>query len=105
MDAKSTHFTVMPGTWHTLGASFDGEGTNFALFSAHAERVELCLFDETGSFEIARVELPEYTNEIWHGYLPGVKAGQLYGYRCTAPTTRKTAIDSTRTTPARPLRS
>jgi glycogen operon protein len=85
MDAKSTHFTVMPGACHKLGACFDGEGTNFALFSAHAERVELCLFDETGSIEIARIELPEYTNEVWHGYLPGVKPGQLYGYRVHGP--------------------
>ena len=67
MDAKSTHFHVTPGEWHKLGACFDGEGTNFALFSAHAERVELCLFDESGSVEIARIELPEYTNEVWHG--------------------------------------
>ncbi|MGQ2969845.1 MAG: glycogen debranching protein GlgX [Allorhizobium sp.] len=85
MDAKSTHFHVTPGQWHQLGACFDGEGTNFALFSAHAERVELCLFDESGSVEIARIELPEYTNEIWHGYLPGVKPGQLYGYRVHGP--------------------
>lgn len=85
MDAKSTHFHVTPGEWHQLGACFDGEGTNFALFSAHAERVELCLFDDTGSIEIARIELPEYTNEVWHGYVPGLRPGQLYGYRVHGP--------------------
>ncbi|MBB4130952.1 glycogen debranching protein GlgX [Xanthomonas sp. 3075] len=65
------------------GAMFDGKGTNFALFSAHATRVELCLFDEQGT-EV-RVDLPEYTNEIWHGYLPDVKPGQRYGYRVHGP--------------------
>lgn len=85
MDAKSTHFHVTPGEWHSLGACFDGEGTNFALFSAHAERVELCLFDDSGSVEVARLELPEYTNEVWHGYVPGVRPGQLYGYRVHGP--------------------
>ncbi len=81
MDARSMQFAVEAGDWRTLGARFDGEGTNFALFSAHAERVELCLFDESGQTEVARLELPEYTNEVWHGYLPGVKPGMLYGYR------------------------
>lgn len=71
---------------HTvLGASWDGEGTNFALFSAYAERVELCLFDASGQRETARVTLPEYTNEVWHGYLPGIGPGQLYGYRVHGP--------------------
>lgn len=65
------------------GACFDGEGTNFALFSAHATRVELCLFDDDG--KETRIELPEYTDEIWHGYLPGVRPGQLYGYRVHGP--------------------
>ena len=63
-----------------LGASFDGQGTNFAIFSGYAERVELCLFDAKG-VESDRITLPEYTNEIWHGFLPGVGPGQLYGYR------------------------
>jgi glycogen operon protein len=85
MDARSTKFAVEPGEWQALGARFNGEGTNFALFSAHAERVELCLFDDGGKTEIARIELPEYTNEIWHGYLPGVKSGMLYGYRVHGP--------------------
>ncbi|WP_404379287.1 glycogen debranching protein GlgX [Caenispirillum salinarum] len=76
---------VWPGSPHPLGATFDGSGTNFALFSAHAEKVELCLFSDDGREEIARVELPEYTNEIWHGYLPDVRAGALYGYRVHGP--------------------
>ncbi|MGA0530379.1 glycogen debranching protein GlgX [Hansschlegelia sp. KR7-227] len=63
-----------------LGATFDGQGTNFALFSAYAERVELCLFDADQN-EVERVTLPEYSDEIWHGYLPGIVPGQLYGYR------------------------
>ena len=85
MDARSTHFSIQAGDWQQLGAYFDGEGTNFALFSAHAERVELCLYNENGSAEIARIELPEYTNEIWHGYLPGVGPGMLYGFRVHGP--------------------
>ena len=76
---------VWPGLPYPLGATWDGSGTNFALFSAHAEKVELCLFDRTGKREIERVPLPEYTQEIWHGYLPDVRAGQLYGYRVYGP--------------------
>src|SRR6185369_14009878 len=75
---------VRPGHPISLGATPDGEGTNFALFSAHAERVELCLFDASGK-ETDRVTLPEYTDEVWHGYLPGVGAGQHYGYRVHGP--------------------
>lgn len=85
MDAGNTHFAVEPGGWQQLGAVHDGEGTNFALFSAHAERVELCLFNEGGDVEIARIDLPEYTNEVWHAYLPGVGPGTLYGYRVHGP--------------------
>jgi len=72
---------VWPGKPYPLGATWDGSGTNFALFSAHAEKVALCLFDEAGEKETARVVLPEYTHEIWHGYLPDVRPGQRYGYR------------------------
>jgi glycogen debranching enzyme GlgX len=60
-------------------------GVNFALFSEHADSVELCLFDESGSQEIARVRMPEYTDEIWHCYLPDIRPGQLYGYRVHGP--------------------
>ena len=69
------------GLPHPLGASWDGRGTNFALFSAHAEKVELCLFDSQGRRELERIAMPEYTNQVWHCYLPGMKPGQLYGYR------------------------
>lgn len=72
---------VWPGQAEPLGATWDGFGTNFALFSAHAEKVELCLFDRSGQREIERIELPEYTDQVWHGYLPDVTPGQLYGYR------------------------
>ncbi|MGL3608623.1 glycogen debranching protein GlgX [Rhizobium sp. G187] len=85
MDMTLKLHPVEAGQWHKLGAHYDGEGTNFALFSAHAERVELCLFDDTGTIETARIELPEFTNEVWHAYLPGIGPGQLYGYRVHGP--------------------
>jgi isoamylase len=68
-----------------LGATPDGEGVNFALFSTHAEKVELCLFDSSGSREEGRIALPEYTDAVWHGYLPGAAPGLLYGYRVHGP--------------------
>ena len=68
-----------------LGASWDGRGTNFALFSANAEKVELCLFDGQGRRELERIELPERTEDVWHGYLNDVSPGQLYGYRVHGP--------------------
>jgi glycogen operon protein len=68
-----------------LGATYDGFGTNFALFSANATKVELCLFDLNGDKETERVELPEYTNEIWHGYLPDIGPETVYGYRVYGP--------------------
>lgn len=80
-------FEIRSGYNHTLGANYDGEGVNFAIFSAHAERVELCLYDPSGEHEIARLELPEYTDEIWHGYVPKLQPGALYGYRVYGPTT------------------
>ena len=76
---------VASGDPAALGASFDGRGTNFAIFSAHAERVELCLFGADGTTELERITLPEYTNEIWHGYLPDIGPGTLYGYRVHGP--------------------
>ena len=75
---------VQAGSPTPLGASWDGQGTNFALFTAHAEKVELCLFAADGR-ETARLPLPEFTNEVWHGYLPGVGPGTLYGYRVHGP--------------------
>jgi isoamylase len=76
---------VLPGSPHLLGSSWDGRGTNFALFSANAEKVELCLFDKQGRREVERIALPERTDDIWHGYFPEVERGQVYGYRVYGP--------------------
>jgi glycogen operon protein len=74
---------VWPGNPYPLGATYDGSGTNFSLFSEVAERVELCLFDDTGNQTC--VDLPEMTGFIWHGYLPNVVPGQRYGFRVHGP--------------------
>ena len=76
---------LSPGRPWPLGANGDGLGVNFAVFSANASRIELCLFDPSGRREVARLELPECTDEVWHGYLPDAKPGQLYGYRAYGP--------------------
>ncbi len=76
---------VWPGSPHPLGATWDGKGVNVAIFSENAERVELCLFDEQGKRETARIALPEYTNQKWHGYFPDLRPGQLYGLRVYGP--------------------
>src|SRR5437660_12864892 len=73
------------GRPHPLGATWDGRGTNFALFSANAEKVDLCLFDRQGRREVERITLPEQTEDIWHGYLNDVVPGQFYGYRVHGP--------------------
>jgi isoamylase len=73
------------GTPYPLGATWDGRGVNFALFSAHASAVELCLFKNNGRHETERFRLPQRTDQVWHGYLKGVKPGQLYGYRVHGP--------------------
>nr|WP_156799276.1 glycogen debranching protein GlgX [Oceanicola granulosus] len=87
MDAPAaiTNRPILAGSDVPLGATWDGSGTNFALFSAHATKVELCLFDNRGRREIERIELPEFTHQVWHGYLPDVRPGQLYGYRVHGP--------------------
>ncbi|MEV7971967.1 glycogen debranching protein GlgX [Cellulomonas sp. NPDC089187] len=74
---------IWPGRPYPLGATYDGSGTNFALFSAVAERVELCLIDDDGSER--RIDLPEVDAFVWHGYLPAVQPGQRYGYRVHGP--------------------
>ena len=76
---------IQPGNPFPLGVCFDGKGANFALFSAHAERVDLCLFNAAGDHEIRRITLPQYTNQVWHGYLPEIELGTLYGYRVYGP--------------------
>src|SRR5215218_9622699 len=76
---------VTEGMPHPLGATWDGRGANFALFSAHAKKVELCLFDPQGRRELERIALPERTDDIWHGHVPDASPGQLYGYRVHGP--------------------
>ena len=76
---------IAPGSPHPLGATWDGRGTNFALFSANATKVELCLFDREGKREVQRITLPERTDDVWHVYLSHVTPGQLYGYRVHGP--------------------
>jgi glycogen operon protein len=73
------------GSPHPLGATWDGEGVNFALYSRHAEKVELCLFDSSGKHETHRIALRERTDFVWHGYLPQARPGLLYGYRVHGP--------------------
>jgi len=77
---------VWPGSPYPLGATWDGVGVNFALFSEHATRVELCLFDSPDAeSESVTISLAEQTDMVWHGYLPDVRPGQLYGYRVHGP--------------------
>jgi isoamylase len=74
---------IWPGKPYPLGATFDGSGTNFSLFSELAQRVELCLFDDQG--HETRIDLPESTALCWHGYLPNIRPGQRYGFRVHGP--------------------
>ncbi len=85
MTLGDTKQRVQEGQPFPRGAHWDGEGVNFALFSANATKVEVCLFDADGKKEVDRIELPEYTNQIFHGYLPGVSPGTFYGYRVHGP--------------------
>ncbi|HEY9279955.1 MAG TPA: glycogen debranching protein GlgX [Eoetvoesiella sp.] len=79
------HDRLDPGLPYPLGATSDGLGVNFAVFSANASRIELCLFDARGRKELHRLALPECTDEIWHGYLPNCDPGIVYGYRAYGP--------------------
>ncbi|EDX87696.1 glycogen debranching enzyme GlgX [Synechococcus sp. PCC 7335] len=79
----TTQQLQLPGTANHLGATWDGSGTNFALFSENATAVELCFFDEKG--EESRYKLAEVYNFVWHGYFPGIRPGQRYGYRVHGP--------------------
>ena len=76
---------VKEGSAQAHGAIWDGKGTNFTLFSAHATKVEVCLFDAAGKTELERLSLPEYTDQIWHGYIPDVHPGSVYGLRVHGP--------------------
>lgn len=82
----TTTYKILSGAPYPLGATFDGKGVNFAIFSENATKVELCLFDSIDSkAESARIEMPEYTHQIFHGYIKGLQPGQLYGYRVHGP--------------------
>ena len=86
MEAVAGAVRILPGRPNPRGATWDGMGVNFALFSENATKVELCLFDSPDSKnESVRVALPERTNMIWHGYVPGLRPGQVYGYRVHGP--------------------
>ena len=77
---------IWPGQPHPLGATWDGSGVNFAVFSRHAAKVELCLFDSVdSSVESACLELSSRTGPVWHGYVPKLRPGQLYGFRVDGP--------------------
>jgi isoamylase len=76
---------VWPGRAYPRGATWDGEGVNFAIFSEHGEKVELCLFDASGRHELQRIELRERTDHVWHCYLPQARPGLAYGYRVHGP--------------------
>ena len=75
----------LPGRPYPLGATWDGTGVNFAIYSEHATKVELCLFDPRGRRDAERIEMPEQTAFVWHCYLPRLQPGQLYGYRVHGP--------------------
>lgn len=76
---------VLPGSPHPQGATWDGTGVNFALYSEHATKVELCLFQDLDTAENETIELRECTGYVWHCYIPGMTIGQLYGYRVYGP--------------------
>ena len=85
MAATPRSSRLSEGLPYPLGATWDGLGVNFALFSANATKVELCLFDDSGQTEIERIELPEFTDEVWHGYVPTARPGTIYAYRVHGP--------------------
>ena len=76
---------ISEGKPYPLGATADSKGTNFAVFSAHATKIEVCIFDGEGGREMERFELPEYTDEIFHGYVTEVGPGSFYGFRVHGP--------------------
>src|ERR1051326_5329205 len=79
---KSTNLRVWPGQPYPLGATWDGEGVNFAIFSENATHVELCLFHhEDDATEAAKIQIRDNTDQVWHCYLPDVRPGQYYGHR------------------------
>ncbi|MGI9402121.1 MAG: glycogen debranching protein GlgX [Rhizobiaceae bacterium] len=81
----SSTYSASRGRAAPLGATFDGDGVNFAIFSTNASRMTLCLFSEDGKTETQRIELPERDGDVWHGYVSGLRPGQMYGYRAHGP--------------------
>ena len=80
---KSSFSAPRPGVAYPLGATFDGHGVNFAVFSGEATAMDLCLFDEAGTEH--RIALTEAANQVWHCYVPGLQPGAHYGFRATGP--------------------
>ena len=85
MNGMQTHYRITSGRSFPMGAKVTNDGVNFTLFSAHAEKVELCLYDASGQHEIQRLVLPEFTDHVWHGFVPHLPVGTLYGYRVYGP--------------------
>ncbi|HZR37378.1 MAG TPA: glycogen debranching protein GlgX [Nevskia sp.] len=81
---ETTADRLLPSSWPRLGPHWDGRGTHFAVFSEHAERIELCVFDGSGRHE-TRLQMPDCSDGVWRGYLPGARPGTLYGYRAYGP--------------------
>src|SRR5690348_9603999 len=77
--------TILPGKPYPLGATWDGTGVNFAVYSENANKVELCLYDNRSRQEIERIDVRETTAYVWHCYIPGLQPGQQYGYRVHGP--------------------
>ena len=75
MSDPTPTYTLEEGAPHPLGATYTGRGVNFAVFSAHATKVQVCLYDDAGTTELACITLPEYTDEVWHGFVPGLEPG------------------------------
>ena len=85
MHEAASIMSIVAGDHTRLGAHFDGNGVNFAVFSENATRIELCLFSADGARETTRMDLPDRTGAVWHGYVPGLKPGALYGFRAHGP--------------------
>lgn len=85
MTGETPFSAVWRGVAHPRGATWDGEGVNFALFSANAQKVELCIFDDAGEVELQRIDVRECTDDVWHCYLPEARPGLVYGYRVHGP--------------------
>ncbi|MDR2213938.1 MAG: glycogen debranching protein GlgX [Pseudomonadales bacterium] len=81
----TSSYTIVPSRHYPLGSHYDGYGTQFALYSAHAEKVELCLFDDRAAEELQRLELPSYERRVFSGYVEGLRPGAIYGYRVYGP--------------------